>query len=541
MSHSGMVDELLARLRSLPPDAQAKLVDQVIDDTRGMLFVPNPGPQTDAYLSKADVLLFGGEPAGGKSALGIGVALNSHWRSLLIRKGFSDLDGLLDTTAKLVGGERDLTRGSRPKYYKTDGGIIHFAGLPADGSIGTHQGVDHDYIYIDEAAQLPEKPVRMLMGWLRSDRPGQRCRVIMGSNPPLDPVGDWLIDFFGPWLNPTHPNPARPGELRYFLPDTDGRDFECAAGDTTMIAGMLVRAQSRTFIPSKLSDNPYYNRDEYAKTLAALPAAEREILMSGNFMLTRRDQPNQVIPTEWIKAAQARWLEHPKPNPVVPMSAMSIDCSGGGDDPAVIATRYDGFFPELIRKEGAEIPMHMLGATQAGDVVVHRHHDATVIVDMGGGYGGPVYEKLAENIGTQALIAYKGAEATERRTHDKRMGFVNVRSAAYWAFREALDPSQEGGSPVSLPPNPKLVTHLSAPTFTITPRGYKIEPKEDVVARLQSSTDEGDAVVMCWWAGPRNVVTVDVNSAEHGIHRGINKLRRAGGRVTADLGPRRRH
>jgi hypothetical protein len=32
-----------------------------------MVWVPNPGPQTDAYLSEADILLYGGQAGGGKS------------------------------------------------------------------------------------------------------------------------------------------------------------------------------------------------------------------------------------------------------------------------------------------------------------------------------------------------------------------------------------------------------------------------------------------------------------------------------------------
>jgi hypothetical protein len=33
--------------------------------------------------------------------------------------------------------------------------------------------------------------------------------------------------------------------------------------------------------------------------------------------------------------------------------------------------------------------------------------------------------------------------------------------------------------------------------------GIHLESKEDVCDRLKRSTDRGDAVVMCWWAGAR--------------------------------------
>ena len=89
--------------------------------------------------------------------------------------------------------------------------------------------------------------------------------------------------------------------------------------------------------------------------------------------------------------------------------------------------------------------------------------------------------------------AYKGAEATTRRSVDGKMTFTNKRSAALWGFREALDPGQPGGSPISLPPKPRLLSDLTAPTFSVTPRGIKAESKEDVCARLGRSTNDGDA------------------------------------------------
>lgn len=523
------LDELLSRFREKPPNVQKQIVSDALKLNGHLRFIPNEGPQTQAYFSRADVLLFGGSPGGGKSALEIGLGLNEHHRTLLVRKSFTDLEGLIDTAKKLVGAEDGFIGGARPKYRKPDGGVIHFAGLAADGGIGGHQGVDHDLICIDEAAQIPEAQVRLLMGWLRTDRPGQRCRVVLGSNPPLDSTGDWMIDYFGPWLNPTHPNPAKPGELRYFLPTDDGgKDRECEAGDSTVIGGVTVYAQSRTYIPSKFTDNPFYNAEEYAKTLAALPSNVREILVTGNFMLARQDQEFQVIPTAWVKAAQERWTDRPPQN--IPMCAMGVDASGGGADPMVIASRHDGWYAPLVRVEGKDIPLERIGKHCAGIVISYRLHDAKVIVDLGGGYGGPLYEQLIDNIGSEAVVAYKGAEASVRRTKDQKMAFFNKRSQAIWQFREALDPSQEGGSPISLPPDPELVSDLTAPVFEVTPRGYKVESKESVCERLGRSPDKGDAAVMAWYSGARAMTHAQIWSRENS---------RAAKSPSVSYGPRR--
>lgn len=523
-----LLDDILGRLNSLPAKEKASVVKDALEATKQFAFIPSEGPQTAAYFSQADVLLFGGSPGGGKSALEIGLGLNEHHRTLIVRKSFTDLEGLIDTAKKLVGSEEGFVGGSRPKYRKPDGGVIHFAGLASDGGIGGHQGVDHDLICIDEAAQIPEKQVRLLMGWLRTDRPGQRCRVVLGSNPPLNSTGDWMIDYFGPWLNPTHPNPAQPGELRYFLPTGDGKDRECQKGDSAVIGGVTVYAQSRTYIPSKFTDNPYYNAEEYAKTLAALPPEVREILVTGNFMLARQDQAFQVFPTAWVKAAQERWTPTKPHN--VPMCAMGVDASGGGNDPMVIAPRYDGWYPPLVKVEGKDIPVDRIGKHCAGIVISHREHGAKVVVDMGGGYGGPIYEKLIENIGSESVTAYKGAEASVRRTKDQKLGFFNKRSQACWQFREAMDPSQEGGSPIALPPDPELVADLTALTFEVTPRGIKVVSKEDVCDELGRSTDKGDAVIMAWYDGARAMTHAGIWTKEMG---------RAGKTPTVNYGSRR--
>ena len=87
-----------------------------------------------------------------------------------------------------------------------------------------------------------------------------------------------------------------------------------------------------------------------------------------------------------------------------------------------------------------------------------------------------------------------------------QLGFTNKRSQAIWQFREALDPNQDGGSPIALPNDPALLADLTAPTFEVGPRGIKVETKEDVVKRLGRSTDRGDAVVMAWYSGGRRLI-----------------------------------
>lgn len=431
------------------------------------------------------------------TALEVGLALNEHHRALIIRKNFVDLAGVLHTLDNILGQESSAIGGTRPVYRKPAGGVIDFMGL--GDSIDGKQGNPHDLICVDEVAQVPEFQVRMLLGWMRTDRSGQRCRMVLGSNPPLDSTGDWLAEFFAPWLNPQHPNPAQEGELRYYLPnDEGGGDRECGPDDYTILNGVKVRPLSRTFISSKFTDNAYYNAEDYARALAGLPDEVRTRLSTGNFLSDRPDDVWQAIPTAWVRAAQDRWT--PTPPPGVPQCAIGLDVAQGGADHTIAAQRYDGWFAKLVAKPGKETPD---GKKAAGVVIALRRDNSKVIVDIGGGWGGDCYAHLREN-GIDA-VSYMGVKPSSRRTADNLLKFANVRSEAYWRFREALDASQPQGSPIFLPPDTELLADLCAPRYEIVKQGkdavIKIEPKDEVKKRLGRSPDRGDAVVMAWWDG----------------------------------------
>jgi hypothetical protein len=106
----------------------------------------------------------------------------------------------------------------------------------------------------------------------------------------------------------------------------------------------------------------------------------------------------------------------------------------------------------------------------------------------------------------------KGAEKSVARTRDGKMGFYNQRAERYWKLREALDPDQDGGSPIALAEDLELLADLTALTYEVTPRGYKVTPKDSegentdcVRSRLGRSPNKGDAVVNAWAVGDRLV------------------------------------
>lgn len=435
------------------------------------------------------------------SGLILGLALTAHKRTLIVRRQYGDLGALTEEAIKF-NGTRDGFNGSPPPKLRTrDGRLIEFAGLHAAGSEQAWQGRPHDLFAADEACQLLESQVRFLMGWVRTTEIGQRCRSVLASNPPLTAAGQWIVGMFRPWLDLTHPKPAKHGELRWFITDPDGKDMEVPDARPVELDGKTLIPKSRTFIPAKLADNPFLVNTNYQAELDALPEPIRSAVRDGNFMAARQDDEWQVIPSAWVFAAQSRWSSVPPMQ--VPMSAIGVDVAQGGADDTVLAIRHDGWFAPLVSVPGKRTPY---GRDVAGLVVAHRRDGATVVIDMGGGYGGAAYEHLKANDADFPVVGYKGAEASTKRTADRKLRFTNRRSEAYWKFREALDPSQPGGSPIALPEDPALVADLTAPTFEVGPNGIKVETKEDVCKRLGRSTDRGDAVVMAWTSGEHGVV-----------------------------------
>src|SRR5687768_10591005 len=117
-----LLEEIAAKLGAVPED----IARGVIGATARMRWMPNPGPQTEAYFSKADTLLYGGEPGGGKSQLILGLAFNEHERSLVMRRQYGDLERLIDDALKIHGGREGFNGSPPPRLRINDKQVIQF-------------------------------------------------------------------------------------------------------------------------------------------------------------------------------------------------------------------------------------------------------------------------------------------------------------------------------------------------------------------------------------------------------------------------------
>jgi hypothetical protein len=111
-----LLDELVARLTQLPEKSRTEAIDLALKSTTTMAWVPNPGPQTQAFLCEADELFYG----------------------------------------RL--GERQ----------------IDIAGCEQESDKQRFKGDPHDLIVFDEGTDFLESQYRFIIGWNRSTDPKQR-------------------------------------------------------------------------------------------------------------------------------------------------------------------------------------------------------------------------------------------------------------------------------------------------------------------------------------------------------------------------------
>lgn len=490
--------------------AEREELDELIAaDLAQTAWVPLPGPQTMALESLADIVGYGGAAGGGKTDLIAGLVTQHHFRSLVVRREKAQTEGVIQRLTEILEGTDGFN--SQKSIWRLPDGLCEFAGLDNPGDEKRWQGRPHDLKAFDEVTEMREAQVRFIMGWTRTNRPGVRARVIMTFNPPTTQDGRWVLDFFAPWLDDKHPNPAAPGELRWFT-TINGKDEEVSdARPFVLVDGervyefdlddytpeQVIVPKSRTFIPARLTDNPYYMATGYMSQLQAMPEPLRSQMLYGDFKAGIGEDPWQVIPTAWVEAAQARWT---KREPRGEMMSLGADVARGGKDKTTIATRHaDGgknlWFDKPHSWPGSETPD---GPMVAGLVISKLRDEAPIHIDVIG-VGASPYDTL--NGMQLAVYGVNVAEKADSKDISGRLSFFNLRSQLWWRMREALDPARDTG--IALPPDKQLLAELCAPRWELSGSTIKVESKDEIVKRIGRSPDLATAYILALMDMPK--------------------------------------
>jgi len=469
------------------------LLDKLI--TGQTLWMPHPDnvPQVQGYVSLADVLYFGGAAGGGKTDLLLGLGTTTHRKSIIFRREYTQVRELVDRSHEILGHTQARYNQTFSRWTGIPGDrVLEFGGVKQEKDKEKFKGRPHDLKAFDEIPDFTESQFRFLSAWNRTTIPGQRCRIVCAGNPPTHVEGEWVIRYWAPWLSESHPNRAKPGELRWFA-SVDGRDREVDDGTPFQHRGERIVPLSRTFIPSFLENNPYLRDTTYRAVLQSLPEPLRSYLLHGLFSVSRRDAPAQVIPTEWVKLAQKRW--HATPPPERLYTSVGLDPSRGGMDETVIAPKSGNYFWELLAYPGIGVPNSDACVALVTEALGEDNFGARINVDVIG-IGAAVFDTLRALDFDVAAVNY----ARRSRATDKsgQLTMRNVRAEAYWKLREALDP--ENGDELALPPDDELIADLVAPTWSRSARGILVESKKDIRKRLGRSPSKGDAVALAhYW------------------------------------------
>ncbi len=484
-------EQILAAFKGMDPEMRAA-VDSFLMLADPAIWVPQAGPQSAAYHSKADIIFYGGSAGGGKTELLLGLSLTEQEHSIIFRREAVQLIGIEERMTKILGSRAGYN--SQDGIWRLpDGRVLEQGSVKEPGDWVRYQGRPHDAKLFDEICHFTEMQFRTLIGWLRTDNPNIRQRVVAAGNPPTTAEGEWVKRFWAAWLDPQHPNPAKPGELRWYVTNEKGEDQEVPDGTPVMVGGELMTPKSRTFIPSSVDDNLFYSTTGYKATLQALPEPLRSQMLRGDFNAGVSDPVWQLIPTEWVKAAQARWKDRDSKGL---MTAIGFDPSRGGQDKSSAARRHGQWFDKIVTAPGV---VTKDGPTAAGFIAPLIRDGAVVCIDSIG-------------IGSSALDFIKGlglhvhpvvgSEGSTLMDKSGQMKFRNKRAEMYWLLREALDPTNP--DPIALPPDQELLGDLTAPRYKVVTMGkgaaIQISSKDDIRLVLGRSPDKGDSVAMTFAA-----------------------------------------
>ena len=462
------------------------------------LWTPYNTMQKVGKASLAFETFCGGRARSGKSDFLLGLSFTDHKHSIIFRPEFSQMEALEERSRELLSGTGARYNASpmSKRWRDIPGGrTLKFGAIKYDSDVDKYFGRPHDLVAFDEIAKFKEKHYLSVWAWACSVNRDQRVRIVCAGNPPTDPEELWVKRRWAAWVDETHPNPAKPGELRWYV-QLDGKDTEVEGPDAEVIdsTGKRLIPISRTFIPGELLD--FYKGTTYEAALDALPDSLRPQLRDGDFSAIQEDQPQQVIQSAWVRLAQQRWESMEKPN--VPIRAVGVDVARGGEDQTVISKRWGNWFAPLVKYRGIETKTGQDVAAVVVENMFGTEKQAQIVLDLAGVGSSPYDILISHNLRVDGFI---GASASELTDKSQLLSFANRRAEAWWKFAEALAP--DSGEDIALPPDPEIIADLTAVRWKLTTRGIQIEDKAEIKKRIGRSPDCGDSIVMNYNADVR--------------------------------------
>ncbi|WP_273845419.1 phage terminase large subunit [Rubrobacter calidifluminis] len=208
-------------------------------------------------------VLFGGAAGPGKTSGLLMAALMfanvPGYSALIVRKTYTDLalpGAIMDRSHEWLGPTDAVWNDVKKRWTFPSGATLSFGYLDSARDHFRYQGMEIQGLFVDELTQIPENQYLYLLSRLRRlEGTSVPLRVRCASNP--GGIGhDWVFRRFV--KSPT---------------------------------------KERAFIPARLDDNPYLDREQYKKTLENLDDITRQQLLEGLWV---KDEGEAIFKREWF-------------------------------------------------------------------------------------------------------------------------------------------------------------------------------------------------------------------------------------------------